>query len=66
MLLVHGLGANTISWSPVGQLLADRLDASVTAIDLVGFGRTRALDRPATSVTNRALVQGLLDERGPR
>jgi pimeloyl-ACP methyl ester carboxylesterase len=65
VLLVHGLGANTISWLPFGQLLADRLDAPVTAIDLVGFGRTRAPDREATIATNRALVESLLDDTGP-
>jgi pimeloyl-ACP methyl ester carboxylesterase len=62
VLLVHGLGANTISWLAVGQLLADRLGTSVTAVDLVGFGRTRALDRRATLATNRALVETLLHE----
>jgi pimeloyl-ACP methyl ester carboxylesterase len=65
VLLVHGLGANTISWTPVAQLLADRLGAHVTAIDLVGFGRTRALDREASIATNRALVEALLEETGP-
>jgi pimeloyl-ACP methyl ester carboxylesterase len=65
VLLVHGLGANTISWTPVAQLLADHLGADVTAIDLVGFGRTRALDREATIATNRSLVEGLLDDTGP-
>jgi pimeloyl-ACP methyl ester carboxylesterase len=65
VLLVHGLGANTISWTPVAQLLADRLGAHVTAIDLVGFGRTRALDREASIATNRVLVEALLDETGP-
>jgi pimeloyl-ACP methyl ester carboxylesterase len=65
VLLVHGLGANTISWTPVAQLLAEQLGADVTAIDLVGFGRTRALDREATIATNRSLVEGLLDDTGP-
>jgi pimeloyl-ACP methyl ester carboxylesterase len=64
ILLVHGLGANTISWMPVGQLLADRFGASVTAIDLIGFGRTRAPDRRATLATNRELVEALLDDTG--
>jgi pimeloyl-ACP methyl ester carboxylesterase len=64
VLLVHGLGANTVSWLPFGQLLADRLGTTVTAIDLIGFGRTRAPDRPATLATNRELVEAVLDERG--
>jgi pimeloyl-ACP methyl ester carboxylesterase len=65
VLLVHGLGANTITWLPFGQPLADRLGAAVTAIDLIGFGRTRAPERRATVATNRALVESLLDETGP-
>jgi pimeloyl-ACP methyl ester carboxylesterase len=65
VLLVHGLGAHTLSWEPVGQPLADRLDATVTAIDLVGFGRTRAPRRVATLDTNRALVTAVLEELGP-
>jgi pimeloyl-ACP methyl ester carboxylesterase len=65
VVLVHGLGANTISWTPVAPMLADRLGADVTAIDLVGFGRTRALDREATIATNRSIVEGLLDDTGP-
>jgi pimeloyl-ACP methyl ester carboxylesterase len=65
ILLVHGLGANTLSWQPVGQLLADRFDAAVTAVDLVGFGRTRAPERTATIDTNRDLVLHLLEQTGP-
>jgi pimeloyl-ACP methyl ester carboxylesterase len=65
VLLVHGLGANTISWEPVGQRLADALDATITAIDLVGFGRTRAPERRATLGTNRRLVTAILENRGP-
>ena len=42
VLLLHGLGANTLSWEPFAGPLADRLDAVVTAVDLAGFGRTRA------------------------
>jgi pimeloyl-ACP methyl ester carboxylesterase len=65
VLLVHGLGANTLSWEPIAQPLAERLGATVTAIDLIGFGRTRAPERTATIATNRALVTAVLDEIGP-
>jgi pimeloyl-ACP methyl ester carboxylesterase len=64
VLLVHGLGANTLSWSPFGQPLADALGATVTAVDLVGFGRTRAPEREASLATNRALVTAVLDQLG--
>ena len=65
IVLIHGLGASTLSWQPVGQILADRFDATVTAVDLIGFGRTRAPERHATIATNRDLVLGLLEQTGP-
>jgi pimeloyl-ACP methyl ester carboxylesterase len=65
VLLVHGLGANTLSWEPIAQPLADRLGATVTAIDLVGFGRTRSPGRTATIDTNRRLVTAVLEQLGP-
>lgn len=65
MLLVHGLGANTISWVTVGQALADRHGAPVVALDLVGFGYTRAIDSPATLNRNADLVVAALEELGP-
>jgi pimeloyl-ACP methyl ester carboxylesterase len=65
VLLVHGLGANTLSWEPIGQPLADALGAPVTAVDLVGFGRTRAPERSASIASNRQLVTALLEAHGP-
>ncbi|MEX0664074.1 MAG: alpha/beta hydrolase [Acidimicrobiia bacterium] len=65
VLLVHGLGANTLSWEPIGQPLADALGAPVTAVDLIGFGRTRAPERSASIASNRQLVTALLEVQGP-
>ena len=65
VLLVHGLGANTVTWESVGQAFADRLDATVTAIDLFGFGRTRARGAQATVGSNRRLVTSVLERMGP-
>ncbi len=65
VLLVHGLGANTLSWEPIGQPLADQLGTTVTAIDLIGFGRTRAPERGASIESNRRLVTAVLDDIGP-
>ncbi len=65
VLLIHGLGANTLSWQPVGQSLADALDREVTAVDLIGFGRTRAPDRRATVAANQNFVIKVLEEMGP-
>jgi pimeloyl-ACP methyl ester carboxylesterase len=65
ILLVHGLGANTLSWTPFAQPLADATGAMVTAMDLVGFGRTRAPGRSSSIATNRALVEAVLGRLGP-
>jgi pimeloyl-ACP methyl ester carboxylesterase len=65
IVLVHGLGASTLSWEPVAAHLADGLGARVTALDLPGFGRTRCTDRPASMPTHRRTVTALLDDRGP-
>ena len=65
VLLVHGLGAHTLSWEPFAGPLAARLDATVTAVDLVGFGRTRAPQRTATLATNRQVVTAVLEQLGP-
>lgn len=65
MLLVHGLGANAVSWLPVGQGLADRRGAPVIAPDLVGFGYTRATTERATIQRNATLVAEVLERLGP-
>jgi pimeloyl-ACP methyl ester carboxylesterase len=66
VLLVHGLGGSTINWHLVGQTLADGLGADVTAVDLIGFGRTPLDGRRSTISENAALVRALLtDLDGP-
>ncbi len=67
ILLVHGLGGSTINWESIGPALADRLDATVTAVDLAGFGLTRLPDgQHATLRTNGHLLHRLLaDYLGP-
>src|SRR5712692_1308607 len=65
VLLLHGLGAHTLSWEPMAAPLADRLRATVTAIDFVGFGQTRTHGRTANLETQRRIVRSLLDDRGP-
>lgn len=41
VLLLHGLGGNSITWHGVAPVLAARLGARVIAPDLPGFGATR-------------------------
>jgi pimeloyl-ACP methyl ester carboxylesterase len=64
LLLLHGLGGSTIHWQLVGAALADRLGAIVTAIDLAGFGRTRARAESASIGANSDLVTSLLERYG--
>jgi pimeloyl-ACP methyl ester carboxylesterase len=67
VLLVHGLGGSTINWERVGAPLAEKLGASVTAVDLAGFGLTRLPHgRHATLRTNGHLLHRVLaDHVGP-
>jgi pimeloyl-ACP methyl ester carboxylesterase len=64
VLLLHGLGANTLTWEPLAVPLAERLGAIVTAVDLIGFGRTRSSGRSAALSTQRRVVHTALDELG--
>jgi pimeloyl-ACP methyl ester carboxylesterase len=65
LLLLHGLGANTITWEPVAGALAERTGASVTAIDFPGFGRTPLRDCGGTVGRGGRLVISILEETGP-
>ena len=65
VLLVHGLGGSTVNWDLVGQPLADRVGATVTALDLPGFGRTRSDHRRAGFDDHRQVVTAYLAEHGP-
>jgi pimeloyl-ACP methyl ester carboxylesterase len=65
VLLVHGLGGCTVNWELVGQLLADELGAPVTALDLPGFGRTRADTRAPLFPLFLDLLAQFLESRGP-
>lgn len=46
LLLVHGLGSNSESWSPILESLAEHRE--VIAVDLPGHGRTPSLAGPTT------------------
>ncbi|HEX6312662.1 MAG TPA: alpha/beta hydrolase, partial [Acidimicrobiia bacterium] len=67
VLLVHGLGANTLSWQPLAGRLASVLNVTVTAVDLPGFGLTRlAPGRRAVLSEHGRLLRDLLARRlGP-
>jgi pimeloyl-ACP methyl ester carboxylesterase len=65
LVLLHGLGGASIHWELVGPGLAERLNAAVVAVDLAGFGRTRATPSDATVFANAQLVARVLDLLGP-
>jgi pimeloyl-ACP methyl ester carboxylesterase len=45
VLLLHGLGGNSVTWHGVAPELARTLEADVLAVDLPGFGRSRTAGR---------------------
>lgn len=60
VLLVHGLGGSHLNWVLLGQRLAQHY--RVYALDLAGFGLTRATNRSASVQHNSKLVRRFLDE----
>jgi pimeloyl-ACP methyl ester carboxylesterase len=54
LLMVHGLGGNSLNWMAVAPMLADRHHA--VALDLAGFGQTPLFDRSAAVGANAELV----------
>jgi pimeloyl-ACP methyl ester carboxylesterase len=62
-LLVHGLGGSAVTWVEVMRGLAEH--GPVVAVDLPGFGRTRALaDEPLTVRAYGAFVLEVADALG--
>lgn len=60
VLLLHGLGGNSITWHGVAPTLARVLKARVLAIDLPGFGATRAGPRRVGLGTLSRVVESVL------
>ncbi|MDQ1537830.1 MAG: hypothetical protein QOE58_2223 [Actinomycetota bacterium] len=60
LVCVHGLGGSLVNWAA----LAPRLTSThrVVAVDLPGFGRTRAIDRSASVTANQQLLHRFLTE----
>jgi pimeloyl-ACP methyl ester carboxylesterase len=65
ILLLHGLGGNSITWHGVGPQLAAELKAQVFALDLPGFGASRpgrqALDLRVLS----GVIEKLMQQQAP-
>ena len=60
VLLVHGLGGNSVTWHGVAPELARALRAEVVAIDLPGFGRSRTAGHAVDLGTQSALLEAVM------
>lgn len=65
VLLVHGLGGNSITWHGVGATLARELRARVWAVDLPGFGASRPRGRAVDLDVLSQVVGHVLREQAP-
>jgi pimeloyl-ACP methyl ester carboxylesterase len=60
LLCVHGLGGSVVNWSALAPRLTDVV--RVVAVDLCGFGHTRAVGRSAAVRSNQQLLNRFLTE----
>ena len=60
LVLVHGLGGSLLNWAALAPRLTDV--ARVVALDLVGFGLTRAVGRSASVEDDQRLLHRFLTE----
>ncbi len=60
LVCVHGLGGSLVNWAALAPLLTDT--CRVVALDLAGFGHTRAGARSSGVQANRRLLQRFLEE----
>jgi len=65
VLLLHGLGGNSVTWHGVAPGLAESAQASVLAIDLPGFGRSRTLGRRVHLGELSRVIQAVLTGAAP-
>ncbi len=64
VLLLHGLGGNSITWHGVAPLVARELGAEVFAIDLPGFGASRPGRLPINMRVLAEVVHGVMRGAG--
>lgn len=65
VLLLHGLGGNSITWHGVGPTVAKALGARVLAVDLPGFGASRPGVASVGLPLLSELVLGLMSAEAP-
>jgi pimeloyl-ACP methyl ester carboxylesterase len=65
VLLLHGLGGNSVTWHGVAPVLAQSLAATVLAVDLPGFGRSRTRGRRVDLTELSQVIQGVMAHAAP-
>jgi pimeloyl-ACP methyl ester carboxylesterase len=65
VLLLHGLGGNSVTWHGVAPVLARSLGAEVLAVDLPGFGRSRTAGRRVGMRVLSQLLEAVLLAEAP-
>jgi pimeloyl-ACP methyl ester carboxylesterase len=60
LVMVHGLGGSLVNWAALAPLLTDT--CRVLALDLVGFGRTKAGTHSTSVTSNQSMLQRFLSE----
>jgi pimeloyl-ACP methyl ester carboxylesterase len=65
VLLLHGLGGNSVTWHGVAPILARQLGVEVLAVDMPGFGRSRTGGRKVDVTLLVELSRALLETEAP-
>src|SRR4051794_18826368 len=65
VLLLHGLGGNSVTWHGVAPELARAARAEVLAVDLPGFGRSRTAGRSLDLRVLSRLLEAVLKTQAP-
>lgn len=60
LVMVHGLGGSLVNWAALAPLLTDT--CRVLALDLVGFGHTKAGTHSTSVTANQHMLQRFLSE----
>jgi pimeloyl-ACP methyl ester carboxylesterase len=64
VLLLHGLGGNSITWHGVAPLLARELGVRVLALDLPGFGASRPGRNPVSLRVLSSVIDAVMRAEG--
>lgn len=65
VLLLHGLGGNSVTWHGVAPALARALRAEVLAVDLPGFGRSRTAGQDVDLRALSDVLEAMLQTEAP-